>query len=65
MFVDAAGEAEPHQRGIKLLVPSPWSLMESIQCFVESKHLVLVLPVDEPRGLLDVHLLLELPIQEC
>ena len=64
MFVDAASEAEPQQRGVKLLVPSPWSLTESVQHLVELKHLVFVLAVDEPRWLLDVYFLLELPIQE-
>lgn len=42
-----------------------WSLTESVQRLPESKHLVLVLVVDEVGGLMDVDLLLEFPIQEC
>jgi hypothetical protein len=64
MFVDAAGEAEPDQRGIKLLILGPWSLAKPVQRLAEAKYLVLVLDVDEAGGPLDVDLLLELPVQE-
>ena len=57
MLVDAASETKPDQRGIKLLIPSPWGLAESVQRLVKAKHLVLVLAVDEAGRLLDVLLL--------
>ena len=47
-----------------LLIPSPWSLTESLQRLVKAQHLVLVLAIDEAWRLLDIHLLLELPVQE-
>ena len=46
------------------MIPSPWSLTESIQRLVKAQHLVLVLAIDEVWWLLDIHLLLELPIPE-
>jgi hypothetical protein len=50
MLIDASGEVEPDQRGIKLLILGLWSLLEPIQHLVETKYLVLVLAVDEARG---------------
>ena len=47
------------------MIPSPWNLTESIQRLVKAQHLVLVLSIDEAWRLLDIHLLLELPVQEC
>ena len=41
-----------------------WSLTQSIECFVEAEHSMLVVVVDEAWRLLNVYLLLEFAVQE-
>ena len=64
MLVDAAPEPKPQQVGVKLLVPGARSLTQSIECFVEVEHFMLVIVDDEAWRLLNVHLLLEFAVQE-
>jgi hypothetical protein len=64
MLVDTALEAETQQLGVELVVPCSWRLAKPVERLVEAQHLVLVLVVNEARGLLDVDLLLELAVQE-
>lgn len=58
-------EPEGLQAAVEFGVPRPWCLTETVESLPEPKHLVLVAVVDEARWLRDVHLLLELAIEEC
>ena len=49
----------------KVLVPSPWRLLETIQGLLQDTNLVSGDGVDEAQQLLAVHSLLQVALKEC
>jgi hypothetical protein len=60
-----AGEPELLERGVELRVPGPWSLAQPIEGLVEAEHLASSVVALEAWRLRNVHLFLQLTVQEC
>jgi hypothetical protein len=64
MLRDAPLETKRHHGGVKLGIPGPGCLLQSLQCLVKVRYLVFFTIDDETIRLGDIHLLLKITVEE-